>query len=485
MSSEVNNKSLGANAALNVIKQACSIVFPLITFTYSAHILGPANIGIFSFCLSIISYFALIAGLGISTYAIREGSYFRDDKQKINSFASEIFTINLISTAFAYVLLFVLILIWNRLENCYAILIIQSTSILLTTLGADWINSIYEDYFYLAVRYITFQVIALVMMFLFVRSQDALVAYTVIMVIGSSGGNVVNWLYVKKYVSLKPTFRMRVKVHILPILFLFGNSLAVTVYVSSDITILGVLASNQEVGIYSIAAKVYSLVKQLLNAITVVTIPRFSFLLSKDDYIAFNKLGNSIIDVLILFLLPLNIGLLFEGGHLLYVFAGEEYVSGTLALQLLSASLFFAVGGCFLVSSILIPLKQERKVLAATSVAAVINIILNLLIIPVFGMDGAAFSTIIAELFNFSICVVFAKKHFKLRMNMRNLVTVGAGSVIVLLACYGVNYFVPSPLMALIASLCISIILYFAVLLIGHNEYVLSTAERIKSLLFR
>ena len=74
--------SLKKNAILNVIKQILKIAFPLITFPYVSRVLLEDNFGKYNFSLSIISYFQLIAGLGISSYAIREGARIRDDKKR-------------------------------------------------------------------------------------------------------------------------------------------------------------------------------------------------------------------------------------------------------------------------------------------------------------------------------------------------------------------------------------------------------------------
>ena len=80
----MTKKSLKLNALLNGIKQACTILFPLITFPYISRALGNAGYGQYSWSRTIANYFVLIAGLGVSTYAIREGAKIRDKKEQIN-----------------------------------------------------------------------------------------------------------------------------------------------------------------------------------------------------------------------------------------------------------------------------------------------------------------------------------------------------------------------------------------------------------------
>ncbi|OYS56345.1 hypothetical protein CBF92_00770, partial [Limosilactobacillus reuteri] len=68
----MRNKSLKVNAFLNSLRSLLSIIFPLITFPYVSRVLSVSGIGKYNFSNSIVSYFTLIAALGISTYAIRE-----------------------------------------------------------------------------------------------------------------------------------------------------------------------------------------------------------------------------------------------------------------------------------------------------------------------------------------------------------------------------------------------------------------------------
>lgn len=271
--------SVKKNAVLNVIKQACSILFPLITYPYVSRVLGSTSYGIYSFADSIVSYAVLIAGLGISTYAIREGSPIRDNQKKINQFSSEIFSINVISTIVAYLLLFFSIFVSTKIMADRNVIFVRSIMIILTTIGVDWINNIYEDFSYITIRYIVFQTISLVLMFAFVRSTRDILIYTFITVIAAAGGNVLNVFYVRKYVRIKFVLRGLSK-HIKPIIILFANNVAVAIYVNSDITMLGFYVTNSQVGIYALASKIYNLAKLMINALIIALMPRLSYIIN-------------------------------------------------------------------------------------------------------------------------------------------------------------------------------------------------------------
>lgn len=205
----MKKNTLGKNAILNGIKTVCSILFPFISFSYCSRVLGADALGAYSFSQSIIAYLLLVAALGIPNYAIREGAFVRKRKEKLNEFVAQIFTINCIMTVITYGILIILLISWPKLVSYKKIVVIQSVQIVLTTLGADWINSIFEDYLYLAVRYIVIQIISIVALFLFVKSPADIYVYTFISMMSNAGGNILNWRYIKKNgVKLRLTTRI-------------------------------------------------------------------------------------------------------------------------------------------------------------------------------------------------------------------------------------------------------------------------------------
>lgn len=109
--SDSKSKSLKTNFVFYCIKSLMAVIFPLISFPYASRVLGVEGIGTVQYCTSVISYFTLIAGLGISTYAIREGAKVKHNYSLFSKLILEIFTINLISTFIAYILLFAGILL--------------------------------------------------------------------------------------------------------------------------------------------------------------------------------------------------------------------------------------------------------------------------------------------------------------------------------------------------------------------------------------
>ena len=138
----------------------------------------------------------VIASLGIPTYAVREGSRIRDDKEKISRFSSEIFSINLISLVLTFIIFSIFIIFIGRLHRNINLTLILSINIITSIIGRDWINSIYEDFTYVTIRYVLFQTIALILMFMFVHNSKDYILYTWIMLLANSGGYVLNFFYI-------------------------------------------------------------------------------------------------------------------------------------------------------------------------------------------------------------------------------------------------------------------------------------------------
>lgn len=409
----MKKKSLKLNMILNAIKGMMGIIFPLITFPYVSRVLGVDNLGSFNFANSVISYFVLAAGLGISTYSIREGSGLRDDNSKFKHFADEMFTINMVSTAVSYFLLIVFTIAVPKFANYKVLLIILSLQIVFKTIGIEWIYSIYEDYAYITVRSIAFQVISLVLMFTFVRERTDVNIYAAISVVSGVGSNVLNYFHARKYCKVGITQKVDWKRHMKPIMVLFAMSVTVTVYVSSDTTILGFLCSDHNVGIYSVATKIYGIVKTLLSSVLIVSIPRLSALLGANDKIGFEKNASDIYKTLITIMLPAMVGIIALRKEIVLIVSGEEFISAVPSLVILSIALIFCMGAWFWGQCILVPVKKENIVFKATVASALVNIILNFALIPFWKENAAAFTTLLAEAIAFFWCKHEGKKIVK------------------------------------------------------------------------
>ena len=279
----MKRKNMGVNAVLSAIKTALGIVFPLITFPYATRILGVDNIGKFNFSSSVVSYTALFAAVGVRMYAIRECSMVRDDKEQVNSIASALFSINFGATVLAYAGLFVLCLFVPKLNAYWPLICVLSLEILFTTIGCEWVYSVYEDYLYVTIRSLCVHTLSLVLLFCFVHTADDLMNYTIVSTVAVCGANLANVIGRRKYCRIRLTPHVDLKKHLPPIMVFFLNAVSTTIYVNSDVLILGFMTSDTFVGLYTVAARIYTIIKNILAAVITVSVPRLSAYWSENN----------------------------------------------------------------------------------------------------------------------------------------------------------------------------------------------------------
>lgn len=380
----MNNKSIKINAFLNGLRSVLNLIFPLITFPYVSRILSVNGIGIYNFSSTFVGYFVLIAGLGINTYAVREGAKYRDNSKQIATFSNQLFSINIISTILAYVLLFVTIFAFPKLNNYISCILVFSIQIFFTTIGTEWIYTTYEDYTYITIRSILFKIFSILLLFLFVKRQSDYLIYAGITVLASVGSNLLNFIHARSFISLKLTTKIDWKRHLKPILIIFSSAIAVNIYVYSDNTILGIMKDEYAVGIYSIAVKIYTIAQSLLTAILTVTIPRLAFLYGKKLIEEYNYLLHRVIDTLLILALPASTGLIMLSKPIVMLIASRKYMNSVSSLSIIAFAIIFSIFSWIFSDCVLIPAKRESLVFHCTLITAVFNVVVNIILIPFF-----------------------------------------------------------------------------------------------------
>lgn len=474
------HKSLKFNMVLNAIKGLMSIIFPLITFPYVSKVLGVENLGRYNFANSIISYFVLFAGLGIGTYAIREGARIRENARKIELFSSEMLSINFWSTTVSYVLFYISLLIVPKFQDYKVILIIFSLQIVFKTIGIEWLYSIFEDYVYITIRSIAFQIISIILLFLFVKDSGDVNKYALITVLSGAGSNILNYIHSRKYIRINLTRRIDWKKHLKPILILFAMSATVVIYVSADTTMLGFINGNYTVGIYSVSTKVYTIVKTLLSSVLVVSIPRLSSLLGQNNMEVFSETAKDIYKTLITVVAPAITGIVVLRREIVLLLSNTDYISATSSLLLLSIALFFCMGAWFWGQCILVPYKSEMVVFKVTVISALVNIVLNMLLIPFWKENAAAFTTILAEGLSFVWCGIEGKKIVKLKGLTKHYSKVVIGCLGIFAISKIIHSFHFSNSINLIIIIPASLIFYGAFEIFVKNESVTSIVHELK-----
>lgn len=434
-----SKKILGKNAILNGFIQLLNLIFPLITFPYVSQVLQVEEFGRFKFAESIIGYFTLIAGFGVSTYSIKQGARYRDKYDDFSLFASQMFIINMISSLISYILLLVSLLCSSYLRQYMVLLLILGTGIFFSSIGMNWVYTVYEEYRYISIRNIAFKIISVLFLFLFVKSSQDTWKYALIMVFSVTGAEVLNLICSRKYWKLVPVKYSSCKTHLKSIVFLFFSNITTTIYVHSDISMLGVMKNDFVVGVYSVSARIYNIVKCLIAAILVVSISRISFFYGEGNIVKFKKTIQWVWDSVSCILLPAMVGIYVLSDEIVILISGNNYLRSGQSLKLLSIALLFALYGWIFNQCILLPAQKEKIILIATCVSAAVNVILNYIFIPAFEENATAFSTIAAELIMMLTCGFYARRVCKINILNIKCVLIILECILILIICHWVS----------------------------------------------
>ena len=484
----MKKKNIGVNALLNVIKSGLSVIFPLITYPYALRKLGADAVGKVSYGDSIVSYFSLIAMLGIATYAVREGVRKKHDRSQFTQFASEMFTINVTAMIAAYLLLIAAVVLVRPLHAYSRLIMLQSISIALTVVGVDWINTIFEDFLFTTVRGIAAHIVSLVLLFVMVKGPDDFYLYALLSITTNAITCITNWIYCRRYAHIRLTRHPNFRAHMKPILILFVNALAISIYVNSDTTMLGWIKGDHAVGLYTVAVRVYTIVKSIMAAIYAVAIPRLAYLIGQADTAGYRKLYSDLWCVLSILLLPTMTGLICLSDEAMYYMGGAEYLPAASTLQILAVAMLFAIFGGLVTSCLNVTLGRERENLQATVLGAALNCGLNLILIPLMAQNGAAITTVLAEVIVLGICFVRIPQkeiYFDFRRIGRALLHAGIGSLVIAGYAFCIKQLTVHMLYRIVWIVPGSVLLYGILLLVLRDEYAVQALQQLKRKLGR
>ena len=394
---------------MNFILTASGFVFPLLTFPYVSRVLLVEGIGRVDFVSSVSSYFLLVASLGIPTYGIRACAQVRDDKERLSKTVHEILIINSVTTSLVVLSYVVCILTVPRFTEDKTLFFINAIGILLNMLGVNWFYQATEKYDYITVRSIAFKTVALAFTYLLVTDTGDYIIYAAISVLALVGSNLLNFFKLRTYISFKRQTGYEFKKHLVPIFILFAGSLAISVYTSLDIIMLGFVKGNYDVGLYSAASRFKGLLVSLVTSLGSVLLPRMSRYAKNRMHKEFESTSLMAINFALLLSLPLTVFFILTASDCLLLLSGSEFLGATRAMQIITVATVPCGLSGFLGIQVLTSLEKEKYVLYSVTVGAIVDFILNCFMIPRWGASGAALATAIAEFCVLGVQLIYTK----------------------------------------------------------------------------
>ena len=391
------NQSLKVNFVMNAFLTMSSFIFPLITFPYVSRVLLPIGTGKVSFATSIINYFSMFAQLGIPTYGIRACAQVRDNREELSRVVQELLIINLIMNVISYAALFVSIFTIQKLTLEKELYILLSFTIILTSIGMEWLYKALEQYTYITVRSVIFKFVALIAMFLLVHEQKDYVIYGGITIFASSASNILNFINAHKYINLRFVGKYNLKRHIKPILIFFAMSCATTIYTNLDTVMLGFMSSDTDVGYYNAAIKIKVILVSIVTSLGTVLLPRASYYIQKGEIKQFYRITKKSLNFVMVIAIPMTIYFIYFARQGIIFLSGNAYEGAVMPMKLIMPTLVLIGITNILGIQMLVPMGREKSVLYSEIAGAVVDVIINAILIPKYASVGAAIGTLVAE----------------------------------------------------------------------------------------
>jgi len=459
--------SLKKNAILNIIYKLSSLVFPLIVYPYVSRIIQATNMGTVSFYSSLTSYMVMLGSLGITTYGIRTVAKVRDDNRELSIVTKELVIINTVATALALGALVVLVFFAPKFRQDVVLLAISCVQIVMAPFGMEWLYSGLEQYEYITKRAIFVKVISLVLIFLFVREKEDYMVYAAITVFAYVGNYVFNLVHSRKFVDFHVKAKWQFKRHIKSVFVLFASIMAINIYTNVDTIMLGLINGNRAVGLYDVACKGKWVLLYLVNAISTVLFPRLSYYLSEKDYKSYNNVLKKSITTIMCIAIPLTLFFMLEAEYVVLFLGGEDYVDAILCMQILMPILVISGFSNITGNQILLPHGKEVAYLRAVVTGAVVDIFLNVLLMPKYSLYGAAIATLMAELAQMLMQLYQSREYLNGNFDGKEVIKIGIASVVSVGVVFAFGkVFEGSGLVNLMVHFGVFIIIYFMMALL-------------------
>lgn len=401
--------SIKKNFLYNAFYQVLTLILPLITTPYISRVMGAERVGVYSYAYSIAYYFGMFILLGTNNYGNRTIASVRDDKKNLSKtfwsiYAMQLFLGLFVSTVY---LMYVFVIAEEQMMALLQIIYLISVA-----LDISWFFFGIEQFKLTVTRNTIIKILTVVAMLLFVKSIDDLYIYALIMVGSSLISQIFLWIFLKDYVIFQKITLCDIKKHIIPNLILFIPVIAISLYALMGKIILGNMSSMIEVGYFESANKLTVIPTMAVTALGTVMLPRISNMVSHGQHEETQKYLEKSLIISVFLSSSMALGISAVSKEFVPLFYGEGFDKCKILIPILVLSSIFVSWANVIRTQYLIPYKKDKIYIQSVFLGAIINIILNILLIPTLQSIGAAIASLSAEI------IVSVFQTFKVRKEL-------------------------------------------------------------------
>ena len=387
--------SIKKNYLYNTVYQILTIITPFITAPYISRVLGSSGVGIYSYTNSIAVYFTIFASLGTASYGQREIAMHRDDQEKSSILFWEIELLSIVTTAVVTVAWVFFIIVSSEYTVYYEILTI---SIIAVVFDISWFFSGLELFKYIVIRNTVVKLAGIALLFIFVNTKNDIGIYIAIISLTGILGNISMWTYLPRLLK-KVKFRtLRPFRHLKQTIAYFIPTIAASIYTVLDKTMIGVITkSSDQNGYYEQATKIIRMIESLLFSLNTVMSSRQSYLFAEKKYDEMRDKINKSYDYLFGIAIAAMFGLQGIAANFVPWFFGDGYEPVIKLLYVMAPLPLIICISNVLGCQYLTPSGQRVRSSKGIVTGAIVNFILNLLLIPFYASIGATIASLAAE----------------------------------------------------------------------------------------
>ena len=442
------------NFGYNLVLTFCNYLFPLITYPYISRVLGVELIGACSFVDSIINYFILFSMLGVGSYGVREISRCGDDHQRRTTVFSSLVSINALLSTVAIAALVVCTFTIPQLNSYKEFLGIGLVKLIFNIFLIEWFFQGIEQFKYITIRSVIIRALYVLAILLFVNNKEDVYIYygltTAIVVLNS----IINWNYSRKFIRFSIR-SINLKLILVPVLTFGYYRLLTSMYTTFNTTFLGFSSGDVEVGYFSTATKLYSIIMGVFSAFTTVMVPRVSSMLAKKDMDGIQRVADQTFEILFLLGVPMIIFCQFFAPQIIYLIAGAGYEGAVLPFRIVILLLIIIGMEQIVIQQFLMASDSNKSIVCVSTVGAVTGILLNVLLTPHIGAVGSAVSWCISEVAVLIVGVILMRRHVRVAICWKRLVMILLGGIAYILLMYAIILFMSSWAAMAVSALCV------------------------------
>lgn len=465
----MKEKSIKKNYIYNMMYQILIIILPIITTPYLARTLGSEGIGTFGYTSSIITYFILFGSLGISLYGQREIAYVQNDRKKRNKIFYELIILRFITMFISGTIFYIFFARTGEYSIYYKILLIELFS---SCLDISWLYQGLEEFKKIVIRNIIVKIVSIILIFTFIKSPENLIQYFLISLISTLVGSITLWINIKKYVDKIKFKELNILKNVAPVIALFIPQIAIQVYTVLDKTMIGsILNDMNEVGYYEQSQKIIKILMTLITSLATVMIPRIAKCFAENNKEQIKKYMSKSFNYTFFLSIPMIFGIIAVSDNFVPIFFGTGYEKVPLIMSIMSLIILFIGFSGTIGNQLLVAAKRQKEFTISVVLGAVVNFILNLLLINKFEAVGATIATVVAEFSVTAIQFYFVRNEIDIKETIklsRNYLIAGG---IMFAICKFIDYIIQSNLLGIITQVTLGVLIYVGVLLILKDKF--------------